>query len=183
VPHQVAVLGGDDDKLLSQASLPALSGIVVPARSIGRRAAEILEELMSGKGISNKFITIESSRINARASSDTYALSDCATLQALHYLRENFMRPISINDLLEAVPMARRTLEIKFNRYLGRSPADELRALRIAHAQKLLVETELSLQEVAEKCGLSSYNYLSHFFKKSTGETPAHYRKMARLSR
>ncbi len=182
VPHEVAVLGGDDDELLCNATRPAQSGIVVPAIGIGRTAAKLLDDLMHGKRPGQQQFVIESQQINERSSTDVFALSDRQTVQALRYLRENFMHPMTIVDLLEAVPMARRNLELKFQKQLGRTPADELRTLRLAHAQKLLVETELSIQEIAEHCGLSSYNYLTHFFKRITGETPVRYRKRARHS-
>jgi len=179
VPHEVAVLGGDDDQLLCNATRPAQSGIVVPARSIGRSAAKLLDNLMHGKRPDQRHYVFEAQQINQRASTDILALRDRRTLQALQFLRENFMRPITIVDLLKAVPMGRRTLELKFQTQLGRTPADELKALRLTHAQKLLVETDMSLQDIAENCGLSSYNYLTLFFKRMTGETPGRYRKRA----
>lgn len=182
VPHEVAVLGGDDDKLLCNATRPAQSGIVVPARSIGQTAAKLLENLMHGKQPDQRQYVLEARQINERASTDTLALRDRQTVLALQYLRENFMHPITIVDLLKVLPMGRRTLEVKFQTQLGRTPSEELKTLRLAHAQKLLVETNMSLQDIAESCGLSSYNYLTHFFRKMTGETPGRYRKRAHLS-
>jgi LacI family transcriptional regulator len=180
VPHEVAVLGGDDDSLLCNATRPPQSGIIVPAGSIGRTAAKLLDDLMHGKEPRQKQYVIASQQINERASTDILALKDRQMVQALQYLRENFNRPISVADLLKVVPMGRRTMELKFQKQLGRSPANELKTLRLAHAQKLLVETDMSLQDIAESCGLSTYNYLTHFFKKHSGQTPGLYRRKAR---
>ena len=179
VPHEVAVLGGDDDQLLCHATRPAQSGIVVPARAMDRSAAQLLDNLMHGKRPDQRQYVMKALQINEQASTDILALRDRRTLQALQFMRENFMHPITIVDLLKAVPMGRRTLEVKFQTQLGRTPADELKALRLAHAQKLLAETNMSLQDIAESCGLSSYNYLTHFFRRMTGETPGRYRKRA----
>lgn len=145
-------------------------------------AAELLEMLMSGRKSEKNYYELKARRINERSSTDVMAVADPGIVRMLQYLHDNFMRPITITDALKAVPMGRRTLELKFKKYLGHTPSSELRALRIAHAQKLLVETELSVQEIAERCGLSSYNYLSQVFKQAIGETPCRYRKLTHHS-
>ncbi|QBG47012.1 AraC family transcriptional regulator [Verrucomicrobia bacterium S94] len=68
--------------------------------------------------------------------------------------------------------MARSSLEHKFKKVFGRTPAEEIRRLRINKARKLLSETDMSMQEIAEACGYSSYNYLSLSFKQITGMPP-----------
>ena len=44
-------------------------------------------------------------------------------------------------------------------------------------AKKLLSGTPLSVTEIAEKCGYSSYVYFAKQFRKNTGMTPSDYRK------
>jgi LacI family transcriptional regulator len=182
VPHEVAVLGGDDDELLSHASFPPQSGIVVPAEEVGRTAAELLARLMRGGAPPRAPLLLRSRQIRERASTDTLALSDPRLVQALRFLREHAGEPITVADILKAAPMARRTLELKFIKALGRTPAEELRSLRLARARTLLADSDLPMQEVAEACGFATYNYLSYLFKKATGYSPLAYRKAARLS-
>jgi LacI family transcriptional regulator len=79
--------------------------------------------------------------------------------------------------------MARRVLERKFMQYLGRSPSQELRRLRINQARKLLSQTDLAMQEIAEACGYATYSYLGTVFKKETGVSPGDYRKQSRRPR
>jgi LacI family transcriptional regulator len=76
--------------------------------------------------------------------------------------------------------MARRALERRFVQHLGRSPAQEIRRVRIDHARRLLAQTNLSMQEIAEACGYSTYNYLGNVFKKETGISPGRYRTSSR---
>ena len=183
VPHEVAVLGGDDDELLSHASFPPQSGIVVPAEEMGRTAAELLARLMRGDALPEAPVLLRARQIRERASTDTLALSDPSLRQALQFLRTHAGTPITVSDVLREVPMARRTLEKKFVEALGRTPAEELRSLRLARARTLLADTDLPMPDVAQACGFATYNYLSYLFKKTTGQSPLAYRKSGRRSR
>ncbi|NQY32805.1 MAG: helix-turn-helix transcriptional regulator, partial [Coraliomargarita sp.] len=53
----------------------------------------------------------------------------------------------------------------------------------IQRARQLLAETNLSMQEIAEACGYTSYTYLGNVFKKETGISPGRYRKQAQAHR
>lgn len=180
VPNDIAVLGGDYDELLSDACQPPLSGIVTPAQQVGNRAASILQSLLDGQAPPENPVFIAPDKIEERQSTEIMAIDDPLTLQALTYLRDNACSDINVEDILKAVPMARRLLERRFNKALGHSPAQEIRRVRINHARKLLSTTDLSLEEIAESCGYSSYNYLGTVFKKETGMSPGRYRKQRR---
>ncbi|MDD2599259.1 MAG: substrate-binding domain-containing protein [Kiritimatiellae bacterium] len=183
IPHDVAVLGGDDDALLSNACHPALSGIVTPARQIGYHSTRILHSMIKGEPAPSQPLFIKPEEIEERLSTEMLAIENPQMVQALTYLRDNACKPIQVEDILKQVPMARRSLERNFVQCLGRNPAQEIRRLRINHARKLLAKTNLSMQEIAEACGYSSYNYLSHIFKKETGFPPGHYRSHTRANR
>jgi len=183
VPHEVAVLGGVYDDIVSDACFPSLSGVAVAAERIGWHAAQTLDRLMNGRGEDadpTPPTVIPPHGVVEKASTDTIALKDRQMVRALHFLREHASEPIRVRDLLREVPMARRSLERKFLHFLGRTPLQELRRLRIAKARTLLAETDLPVQEIAESCGYATYNYLHHVFKKFTGLTPTAYRKQRR---
>ena len=56
--------------------------------------------------------------------------------------------------------------------------AEYIRKLRIDRARQLLAEqTDLSLAEIAYKCGFSDYNYFITVFKKMVGAPPIAYRQ------
>ena len=179
VPHDVAILGGDYDELLSDASQPALSGILTPAQQVGYRAANILHQQLQGETVSRKPIFLPAKTVVERLSSQTLAIDDPQILQAMQFLQIHACEHITVDDILRKVPMARRALERKFKSLLGRSPAKEICHIRIQRARKLLSETNLSMQEIAEACGYTSYTYLGNVFKKETGISPGRYRKDA----
>ncbi|MDZ8120465.1 AraC family transcriptional regulator [Pontiella agarivorans] len=180
VPHDVAVLGGDFDELLCEACYPALSGIVTPAEQTGYKAAQLLHEMMQGKTVSMQPIYIPPSGVESRLSTDTVAVADPRLVEVMDFMRKHAYEEISVADVLKAVPMGRRVLERKFKLVFGRTPLEEIRRMRIDKARKLLAETDLSMQEIAEACGYATYNYLTQIFKRVTGVSPSVYRKQQR---
>ncbi len=183
VPHDVAVLGGDFDELLSDASHPALSGIVVPAGRIGYQAAELLDQIRGGGAIPRNTVLVRPEEVEARLSTETLAIDDAAMVKVLTWLRAHACEPIQVADLLRQAPMSRRVLERKFKQVLGRGPAQEIRSLRMNHARELLAKTDLSMQEIAESCGYATYTYLGNLFKQETGISPGRYRRQMRPNR
>ena len=58
----------------------------------------------------------------------------------------------------------------------GISINDYIRQIKIDRAKRLLIETSLSVNEVAELVGYTNKNYFFYSFKKETGLTPLSYR-------
>lgn len=180
VPHDVAVLTGNDDELMCHACFPALSAVKSPTEPIGYKAAEMLAAMLAGEKIAHKTTYISPVGIKNRLSTDTLAVSDPHLAQVVAYLQKHACESIVVDDILKSVPMARRALERKFSKAFGRSVTDEIRRLRINKARTLLVETNWPMQLVAEGCGYGTYNYLTTTFKRVTGMTPSEYRKLFR---
>lgn len=181
VPHDVAVLSGSYDDLLSHACFPPLSGILSPTEQIGYKAAKMLDAMMQGEEVPHETTYLPPLGIMARLSTDTLAVEDPQLIKVVSYLRAHAFEPITMRDVLKEVPMARRSLERRFHQVFGRSPIDEIRRLRIDRARQLLAETDLPMQEIAEACGYATYNYLTHVFKQTTDLTPRDYRKKFRM--
>ncbi|CAA6696522.1 MULTISPECIES: DNA-binding transcriptional regulator [unclassified Lentimonas] len=180
VPHDVAVLSGSYDELLSHACFPSLSGVLGPTETIGYQAAKTLHRQMKGETVPIDVTYIPPLGVMDRLSTDTLAVRDPKLLQVVSYIREHAFEPITTDDILRAVPMARRSLERHFQQAFGHSPVDEIRRIRIDKARRLLAETDMQMQNIAEVCGYATYNYLTHVFKKTTGMTPRDYRKQFR---
>ena len=180
VPHDIAILCGSYDELLSYACFPALSGVLNPTEQIGYTAAGLLHRMMQGEKIPHETTYLPPLGIMERLSTDTLAVDDPKLTKVVHFLKEHAFEPITMEDILHEVPMARRSLERKFQQAFGRSPLDEIRRLRIDKARRLLAETDLPMQHIAEACGYATYNYLTHVFKQVTGTTPRDYRKEMR---
>ncbi|MFM7290937.1 MAG: substrate-binding domain-containing protein, partial [Planctomycetia bacterium] len=147
VPHDVAVIGVDNDEMICELTDPPLSSIDQAARRIGYEAAALLERLMharpepAGRGRGGKprrppatpeRIVVPPIGVVARASTDTLATSDPAVVETLHALRRTpWMRP-AVEALAAAVGLSRTGLESRFKAAVGRSIHEEYIRLRLA---------------------------------------------------
>lgn len=180
VPEEVAVLSGADDDVFCQHLQPPLSGVAVDAERIGHEAASLLHRLMQGKKAGEKPKLIPPLRVVTRQSTDTLAMDDARLIKAISFIRENAARQIQVVDVARHAGLSRRVLERCFMQSLGRSPASEIRRVHLERARYLLLETRMSIPEVAAASGFGSPEYLAYAFKMQTGVTPLEYRKVTR---
>lgn len=177
VPTDVAVVGVDEDRLLSELSNPPLSSVALNAEHSGYQAAELLDGLMAGRIRPPQRILVDALWVVPRASSDVIAVEDREVARALTFLRDQARRPIGVQDVVAQASVSRRALEIRFQRSLGRSIREEIQRVRLEWAKQLLVETNLPVWKIAQCTGFSNYNYLSRVFHRVTGLTLAGYRR------
>jgi LacI family transcriptional regulator len=144
-------------------------------------AAFILDNMMHGKKPKKMNWNLEPLGIVEKLSIDTLAVEDPRMAKVMHFLKDHALEPISVPDVLKANPMARRSLERKFQQLFGCSVVEQIRQLRINHARKLLTETDQPITWIAEQCCFTSYNYLNRIFKQCTGLSPSQYRAQYRL--
>ena len=84
----------------------------------------------------------------------------------------NLEDPISPAQLAEDAGMSTRQLERLFRRYLNRSPKRYYMETRLGRARKLLMQTEMSIIEIALACGFSSPSHFSKCYRAQYGSTP-----------
>jgi LacI family transcriptional regulator len=181
VPEEVAIISLETEDLLGRAVHPPLSGVDIPVQRIGYEAARQLDRLLHGERLDCPEIDLQPLGVTTRQSTDLVACADPHLRQALRFIRDYAHRGIGVRDVLKAVPMARRSLERRFQDLLGRSPAEEIRRTKLEKVRRLLDSTDIPIPDIAEACG---FNYVEHMipvFKKHHGCTPSRYRKNARL--
>lgn len=182
VPEQVAILAGDSDELSCEICSPPLSSINVTGRQIGYEAAMRLADRLSGERPPSKPIRIAPDGIVERQSTDVLAIEDPSVVQALRYMQKHACRGITVDELLNEIPVARRQLERQFKKCLGRLPAEELRRLRLERGRELLATTEMAMDAVAEACGYGGSTAFGAAFRKQYGLTPLNYRRRLQQS-
>lgn len=180
VPHDVAVLGSDYDELLSEASYPPQSGVRFAGEQIGAIAASILDDLMHGRKPAQTHVEVDPLGVIEKLSTDTLAVPDARMADVIRFILKHYQEPISVDDVLRANPMARRSLERRFRRIFGCSVAEQIRQVRLNQARLLLAGTNEPITLIAEKCGFASYTYLSRVFKEATGMSPRDFRNRGR---
>jgi LacI family transcriptional regulator len=181
VPDEVAVLGVDDDEMFNTLVTPSLSSIALPAEQIGYQAAALLEKLISGAPVEQTTVHLPPVRVVTRESTDVLSIGDEDVVMALRFIREYAGQPLQVDDLLEHVPLSRRSLERRFRRAVGRSVSAEIRKAHIERAKRFLIATDMSMPQIAAASGFTSATRLGIVFQKEVGEPPTEFRRRARI--
>lgn len=105
------------------------------------------------------------------------AIGDDIISDAARYISSNFTRELSLTQLAEKYNMSPSYFSRKFKLCTGFGYKEYLITIRILEACKLLLNTDLSITEIAEKCGFDDSNYFGDSFKKVKGISPREYRK------
>lgn len=178
VPDEVAILGVDDDDLLCELRHPQLSSIAISTEAAGYQAARMLEKLMAGKGNTKKDPPTKVSPlyIAARHSTDVVATKDRSVAIGLRFIREHVTEPIQVTDVANAVSLSRRALQQRFKNALGRPVHEEIKRARIDRMARMLVSTNLSINEISRLLRHPDVN-ISRYFQQWMGMTPSQYRK------
>jgi AraC-like DNA-binding protein len=134
--------------------------LVISAEKI-KAAAHILDACASYLYMS-KLIAIHSEDLMARID---------------NYIIENIDKEISVNALCRKFHTSRVELYSIFSSLYGKSVAHYIKYVRLNYALELLKDTNLPVNKIAEKCGISDYNYFSKIFKKQYGYAASDYRK------
>lgn len=179
VPDRIAIVGVNNDDLLCNINWPPLSSVDMDFRRVGYRAAEILDGLLSAEkpppGPSREFIPPVG--VIKRASTNVLAIEDVNLAEALRFIREHACDPCTVHDVLRRVPVGRRWLERQFAQQLGRSPHAEILRVQMEAARQLLLHSNFTLVEIAERCGFSAPQSFSRAFRQIMGDSPAAYRR------
>jgi len=177
VPDELAILGVDNDELICELARPSLSSIVVPAERVGDEAAAMLHRLLAGRAEAPGATRLPPGPVIRRQSTQPVRTEDPHVRRALRYLREHATERIQIEDVLAVVGCSRRHLEQLMKGAIGRTPGQELTRLRIERAKMLLARNDLTIDEVARRCGYRDGVRLSVAFKREVGLTPGTFRR------
>ena len=92
--------------------------------------------------------------------------------QVIQMMENNIEEPISPSILAKDVAMSTRQLERLFRRYLNRSPKRYYMELRLQKARNLLMQTDMSVINVALACGFASPSHFSKCYRSHYDTTP-----------
>jgi transcriptional regulator GlxA family with amidase domain len=93
-------------------------------------------------------------------------------VQIIQTMERSTEEPVSPSDLARAVNMSTRQLERLFRRYLNRSPKRYYMELRLEKARNLLLQTDMSVINVALACGFASPSHFSKCYRSHYNTTP-----------
>lgn len=180
VPEQLSILTVDNDEVAAEITRPPLSTIDQHPEEIGYRAAELLHALMEKGTRPATELRVQPLGIVERQSSAATAVADEDVATVLRYISRHALEGAQAGDVFGAIPVARRTVEIRFRKLLGRTVQEEITRVRLDRARFLLARTHLSIAAISQQCGFSCQSDLSKTFARVYGTSPLKFRQTHR---
>lgn len=148
----------------------------------GSASADLMLKLIGdehGQEVANQvadqmiYTTIRSDREEQRLSIPTrIGVRHPKLANVIRMMEHNIEEPVSPSLLAEEVGMSTRQLERLFRRYLGRSPKRYYMELRLQKAKNLLMQTDMTVINVALACGFTSPSHFSKCYRAHFSTTP-----------
>ena len=177
VPEDIAVVGIDNDTLICENTTPTLTSVAPDFERSGYLAAEMLDARMNDRSVKDEIRTFAAMHVIHRGSTRILKRKDDAIKKALEFIREKAADGISPRDVIERIGGSRRQTEYRFREFVGKSIGEEILAVRLETAKKLLADPSIPIGAVAERCGYSDDSLLRRAFKSATGLSLSEYRK------
>lgn len=176
VPEEMAVMGIDNDVLVCENTLPTLSSVAPAFGRSGKLAAGLLARRFKCPKLKPVVLTFGSLPVERRHSTRKTERVDLRAVRAVEYVRVHACEGISASDVVREMGMRTRMAEYRFRAVAGRSIRDEIVAVRVAYAQRLLADSRANVDSVFSRCGYRDPRSLRYAFTKATGLSPRAWR-------
>ncbi len=100
--------------------------------------------------------------------------------EVLEYIKYNYMQKISLKQLAGIAMISPNHLCTVFKNMTGKTVSEYIQEIRLQNICRMLRETDMSFEKIANENGYEGQNFLTKLFKKAYGLTPGEYRKNAR---
>ena len=100
-----------------------------------------------------------------------------AVLSSVEYIRKHYSEPINADFLAERCHLSTSYFYRIFTQVTDLAPNEFIIQTRLKAAQTMLVSSDASMAEIAERCGFNSQSYFSFVFKERVGMSPKEFRK------
>ncbi len=93
------------------------------------------------------------------------------------YIYNNYSKRLSLDDMAEKFHISKSYLSKKFKHVTGFGFKEYIVNIRIKNACKMLLDTDMTITDIAFECGFNDSNYFGDAFKHIKGISPYKYRK------
>ena len=101
-------------------------------------------------------------------------------IEAAALMESNIEEPLSLDEIAALVGVSRRQIERLFKRYVGEVPTKYYLDMRLRRARTLLLQTAMSIMDIAVACGFQSPPHFSKCYRNLFGHTPSAERQLSR---
>lgn len=102
-------------------------------------------------------------------------------LTAIHYIEHQYAETITVSQIADELSVSVNHLISTFKKETGQTPGSYIHKIRIEQATRLLMNTDLTVQNISTMVGITDTNYFIKIFKRKYHLTPNQYRKSYRL--
>ncbi|MCE7043648.1 DNA-binding transcriptional regulator [Dyadobacter sp. CY312] len=176
IPEEVAVLGVDNDEMICDLSDPPLSSIALDVEKGGYDAAKLLDQLIKHGVADYHDIVVKPTQVITRHSTDIYATNDDHIATSLKFIHQNIDKNLHVEEVVKQVPLSRRALEKRFLEITGYPVYKYIFNLRIEKFTQKLLDTDMSVFEIALDMGLTDSKNIARQFRQVKGCSPSVYR-------
>ena len=138
---------------------------------------EILEKLIANPRRKPIQIKLSHVQMTTRSSSRRTDRHDRQVSLALDLIREQATAGLSSRDVLENFSCSRRLAEQRFKAIAGRTILDEIHAVQVEHAKKLIAHPFQKLSTIPQLCGHPTAPSFQKLFKRIVGVTMSEFRR------
>ena len=124
---------------------------------------------------------VDNGKVDPKISKTAITTQDEAFIdKATHYIEEHLSdSELTVEQMSDNLAMSRVQLYRRIVSITGKTPSELIRLIRLRHAERLVVQSQLSISEISYMVGFSSTRYFSRCFKDLYGYLPSRYKKKA----
>lgn len=124
---------------------------------------------------------VDNGKVDPKISKTAITTQDEAFIdKATHYIEEHLCdSELTVEQMSDDLAMSRVQLYRRIVSITGKTPSELIRLVRLRHAERLVVQSQLSISEISYMVGFSSTRYFSRCFKELYGYLPSRYKKNA----
>lgn len=135
-----------------------------------------VNEEMQKQALAELLLLLFSDAFKCRREQQCFNQKKSYTDLASEYIAKNYSRPISVDSLAEYLSLNKNYLIKLFKKSFSTTPNRYILNVRLYNAKLMLVDTDLSIENIGEVSGFNTTSYFIKRFKEAYGETPLAYR-------
>lgn len=125
-------------------------------------------------------LLVELSRLAADVVGDLRLKDEPLLAEVFGFIEEHYGERISLKDVAQTVSLSPGHLTTVVRRKTGRTVLEWISERRMAEARKLLVQTDLAIEDVGRRAGYTDAGYFVRSFRRAHGATPLGWRRAGR---
>jgi AraC family transcriptional regulator, transcriptional activator of pobA len=121
-------------------------------------------------------LLVDVARLATNVVGDLLRSNETLLAEVFDIIERRFTEPLSLRDVAKGIGMTPGHLTTLVRRRTGRTVGDWITERRMVQARRLLTETDLPVNEVARRVGLSDPGYFTRVFRHNNGVAPRAWR-------